>query len=409
MDSLCLISSSTSSAAAKRDSLLRLLVYNDASEYTGHERMALEGLKALLTSGEYALSFLCTQSNKKFLGALEKLAASYPQRLAVLPMAFEASSFQGARNRYCPRSLQEVEHLIRGLKPQAMLALQANIEQSSAGVYIARRMGLPVISYLALPHSFREMGFRCARLRDFFNRYLYALPDAYLSLSDAACKKIKAKALKTPVAVVPNAIDIHQVKHVDKSEARRRLGLPLHSKIIGMIGRIDFRQKRQDFCLQALEAHWELFAGCHFCVVGEGPDRERLQSRVSRSSWAKHFTWIPWMEGLDEVYSSLDVLAIPSRYEGVPLVMLEAMAYELPIVASRRDAMAELLPEDQLFPYGDKKLFVEKLVHSLEAPNLELLLKLRQVVQEKYSLGLFRRCFLTQLSKSFAEVVPIPK
>jgi len=55
------------------------------------------------------------------------------------------------------------------------------------------------------------------------------------------------------------------------------------------------------------------------------------------------------------------MLLIPSKFEGVPLTMLEAMARELPVIASNVDGMAEILPQSWLFPYGDCAALVDTL------------------------------------------------
>lgn len=385
----------------------RLLIYDDSETFGGHEVMAIEGVKALLLSGEYRLTAVCSQSNEKLVYALEKLAREMPDLMAVLPMAFHSRKLQGLRNRYCSSSLNEIESILRGTQPQAMLALQGDVELSSAGIYVARKIGLPVLSYLALPHHLSQMGAKLGWVRDLFNRYLYNLPDAFITLSESMAAMLRAHGTRLPIHVVHNGVDFSKALPCDRTEGRRRLGLPLHPKIIGMVGRIEFKQKGHDFCLRALESHWEALAGYHFCVVGDGPDQERLHSAVAKGSWVNHFTWIPWTGDLGAVYSALDVLAMPSRFEGVPLVMLEAMYHELPIVASQRDGMAEMLPTEWLFPYGEIGLFVDAIVNATRKPQSEILLELRQRVQERHSLNAFRQGFLEAVKASLQVVTPV--
>lgn len=369
--------------------------------------MALEGVKALMLSGEYRLTAVCSQANEKLVYALEKLAREMPGVMAVLPMTFYSRKLQGLRNRHCSGSLREIESIFRGTQPQAMLALQGDVELSSAGIYVARKIGLPVLSYLALPHHLSQMGAKLGWVRDLFNRYLYNLPDAFITLSDSMAAMLRAHGTRLPIRVVQNGVDFSKALPCDRAQGRRRLGLPLHPKIIGMVGRIEFKQKGHDFCLKALEFHWEALAGYHFCVVGDGPDQERLQSAVAKGSWAQHFSWIPWTEDLGAVYSALDVLVLPSRFEGVPLVMLEAMHQELPIVASQRDGMAEILPAEWLFPYGESGLFVDAILNATTKPQSEVLLQLRQRVQERHSLNAFHQGFLEAVKASLQVIAPV--
>jgi glycosyltransferase involved in cell wall biosynthesis len=69
----------------------------------------------------------------------------------------------------------------------------------------------------------------------------------------------------------------------------------------------------------------------------------------------ENITLLPWQADTEAFYDSIDFLLIPSRFEGVPLVMLEALARGIPTLGSRRDGMRDLLPEAWLFDPGNGK------------------------------------------------------
>jgi glycosyltransferase involved in cell wall biosynthesis len=73
---------------------------------------------------------------------------------------------------------------------------------------------------------------------------------------------------------------------------------------------------------------------------------------VGEAGLGGRFAFLPWREDMTPVYSAIDVLALPSRFEGVPLVMLEALACGVPVVASDRDGMADWLPPELRFDPG---------------------------------------------------------
>jgi glycosyltransferase involved in cell wall biosynthesis len=87
--------------------------------------------------------------------------------------------------------------------------------------------------------------------------------------------------------------------------------------------------------------------------------------------------------------------------------MLEAMHQELPIVASKRDGMAEILPAEWLFPYGESGLFVDAILNATTKPQSEVLLQLRQRVQERHSLNAFRQGFLEAVKASLQVIAPV--
>ena len=110
--------------------------------------------------------------------------------------------------------------------------------------------------------------------------------------------------------------------------------------------------------------------------------------------------FLPWQEDLSALYSAVNLIVIPSRFEGVPVVMLEAMYCRLPIVASDCDAMGELLPPQWLFPVEDKQGLAAAL---LRAPNQDVgatLDRNRRLVLERFTLDIQGSNFATAVRES---------
>jgi glycosyltransferase involved in cell wall biosynthesis len=155
------------------------------------------------------------------------------------------------------------------------------------------------------------------------------------------------------IRTVYNGIDVSALRRHDKAEARSRMGLPADKHIIANVGRIDFYVKNQELLLAALARHREAFAGSLALFVGDGPDEESLARSIREQGLQDVARIVPWQKDVSLIYSSIDMLVITSKIEGMPLVMLEAMYYGLPIVSSGVDGMKEILPSEWLFPSGD--------------------------------------------------------
>ena len=112
------------------------------------------------------------------------------------------------------------------------------------------------------------------------------------------------------------------------------LGLP--RPIVGALGRLD-RQKGFDVLIDALVE----LPGVSAVVAGDGPERDALLRRADDRSVAARFAIVPWTSEIGPFLHSLDVFVLPSRYEGLPLALLEAMATGAPIVAADVGAVGE--------------------------------------------------------------------
>lgn len=148
------------------------------------------------------------------------------------------------------------------------------------------------------------------------------------------------------VEVIHNGIDVgqHTETH-DRDAVRAELGIPADSFVIGAVGRLDavknfsvliraFAMVRRD--LNAL-----------LVIVGSGPESERLAAEARTLSLGDSVRFVGYRADARRVMHAFDVYANSSQYEGVSLTILEAMAAELPIVATRVGGNPEVVLEDE--------------------------------------------------------------
>lgn len=123
-----------------------------------------------------------------------------------------------------------------------------------------------------------------------------------------------------------------------------------HDNPIYVIGRIDFRQKGQDILLkhyQSLIKRRHIFPELHF--IGDGPDTARLRSSAQSST---HVHFHGWAERPISIPSN-GVIALSSWFEGLPLVVLEAVGANLPAIASRTSGADQILPTQCIYDMHD--------------------------------------------------------
>ena len=183
----------------------------------------------------------------------------------------------------------------------------------------------------------------------------------------AACRDFLTTHESIPpekISLVPNAIDLRRFSpgEVSRDEARARLGLPAGSRIVAGVGRLN-PQKNFALFLDIAAQLAPRFPDLHFLLAGEGPEEQMLREKASALGIANRVTFSGYVADTRLVYLAADVLLMPSRYEGLPMTLLEAMAMGLPVVASKLDGIAEVIgdgAEGFLVPSDDAALFVER-------------------------------------------------
>ena len=112
--------------------------------------------------------------------------------------------------------------------------------------------------------------------------------------------------------------------------------------IVGTIGRLD-TQKGHDLLVRALPGLPDVTA----VVVGEGPEREALVSLARELEVDDRLVLTGWRDDARDLLATFDVFALPSRFEGFPLVVLEAMLASLPVVAADVGSVSEAVVDGE--------------------------------------------------------------
>ena len=325
-----------------------IVCYDDNPDYGGHQVMACLAVEALAKAKDLDLIFFFSPENERLRRRLERIqAGSTNLKLRTTP--FRTRKLQGLRNRFAKKSIRKLRSMLKTENPDLILCIQGEIEDASLALCAGKRMKPPCISYIPIPHRMALMGAKLGAPRDCINAYLFRRPDGWITISESMKALLKERGTKRPIEVVNNGIDTTRFAPLAKQAARTVLGLPEYKTLIGSIGRVEFNQKQQDFLTHTFSNHWKNNEEMHLVLVGDGPDSDRLRALISELKIQSQVSILPWQEESALVYSALDFLIIPSRFEGVPLVMLEALACGTPVIASARDGMKDLLPADWTF------------------------------------------------------------
>ncbi len=145
------------------------------------------------------------------------------------------------------------------------------------------------------------------------------------------------------VRVVPNGVDPAAFRGT-AATPREDLGIPADAPLLATIGLLNVA-KGQDLALRALAT--PTAAAAHLLIVGHGEEREALEALGAELGLAERVHFLGWRDDVPGLLGTCDGLLLPSRWEGMPYIVLEAMAAGLPIVATRVDGARELVVEGE--------------------------------------------------------------
>jgi glycosyltransferase involved in cell wall biosynthesis len=235
------------------------------------------------------------------------------------------------------------------------------------------------------------MGAKFGRFRDLFNTYLLNRPDAFITITQEAKAHFRRRGVKIPIDVVYNGIDVNRFGG-NRELARKRFNLLADRPVIALCARLESKQKGQKLLLEALTRSSFLKHHVTTLLVGDGPDKAFLKDEIDRLGLNSAVRFTDWCDTAS-LYPGIDVLVIASRFEGMPLVMLEALVSNVPVVATDRDGMREILPVDWRFPVGDVEALVDRLESVIrKRPDAEIK-RLSQLVRDEMSVESFQSNF----------------
>ena len=131
-----------------------------------------------------------------------------------------------------------------------------------------------------------------------------------------------------------------------RGESRRYLGIPGDRFAVGWIGRMT-AVKRTDDVLIAFKSLRDSGVDAVLCMVGDGPDRLPLEQRAHELGVARDTVFLGYQEDVAPFYAAFDVLVLPSGNEGTPVTVIEALAAERPVVATRVGGVPDVVRDGE--------------------------------------------------------------
>lgn len=248
-----------------------------------------------------------------------------------------------------------------------------------AGLKAARKLGIPVVAtyhtlfeeYLQHYAPFIPSGWLRGQARAFSRRQCNAL-DAVIVPSTAMRDRLASYGVTKPLHVLPTGIPMAQFAGGDGIAFRQRFGIAAERPMALFVGRVA-HEKNIGFLLEALVHARHLQPDVLLVVAGEGPAMADLKAQTAALGLAAAVQFIGYLDrkqALPDCYAAADVFVFASRTETQGLVLLEAMAAGLPVIALSEMGTTDILAPGRgaFSPPAEPKAFGETLGHFLNHP-----------------------------------------
>jgi len=198
------------------------------------------------------------------------------------------------------------------------------------------------------------------------------LVDKFTAVSEAIRIYIIQKARIDPkkIVTIRNGIRLSETK-VTPIE-RKEFGLSLDMAIVGVVARLA-KEKGHEYLLNAARIVIKEYPKAHFLIVGDGPQREKLVELASNLGLKNHITFTGYRRDVLRVLALFDIFALATLWEGLPVVILEAMMMAKPVVATNVMGNPELVIDGVtgfLVAPRDREGLAERILKLLRDENL---------------------------------------
>jgi glycosyltransferase involved in cell wall biosynthesis len=230
-----------------------------------------------------------------------------------------------------------------------------------------------------------------------------------VAVSDEVRQRLlKAGVRDEKIRMVRNGIDLRPFDGAVPS--LRRDPTPGRDLLVGLVGRLAWEKGVDIFFLAAVRVLAE-FPKATFVVVGDGPDREKLERSIDELGIRERVTMAGRRDDMPAVYASFDVMVSSSRQEGLPMAILEGMASSLPLVATAVGDVPTVVENGItgfLAPSEDVERLATGILELLRDPakRARFGAAARQLIEDEYSAERMTADYLRVYEEAIAAVKP---
>lgn len=218
------------------------------------------------------------------------------------------------------------------------------VRSDMVGLICSAYKRIPVIATL---HGWIENNVK-GRLYTGIDKRMLRYFDAIIAVSEKMKREVSELGInKDKIHVLHNALVLENYKRdFSQRQFRSELGITDEDLLVANIGRLSPEKGQSDFIYAANDT-LKKTQNIKFVLIGIGPDRDKLVKLVNDLGLQKHVIFAGYKQNMEKLYGSIDLIVQSSHTEGLPNVVLEAMAMGVPVIATNVGGTAEIIQNGQ--------------------------------------------------------------
>lgn len=314
-----------------------------------------------------------------------------------LKLVFEAEGIKSYSVDFANNNILRITNELKKIiKENDVKIIHAHDNNASVSSYLTKviyRLDTKVISHIHNCYPWLEGNTKTKKVDTFFRkRYDHNIAcgklvyDYYTKNTDYINE--------SNTTTLSNAIDIDEIKTyapTNIEEVYQEFNIPKDKIILGFIGRLSEQKGIIPF-INELRHHKDKFNDCKFLLIGNGEQEYEVKLLLKEYNLEELFILTGYQENVYKFYPIIDIFFLPSIYEGLPMVILEAMSFEKPIVSMNVGSLNEVVEDNYngiLVEQGDLSTFISKLIYIKrdKKHQKKFGLNARETIERKYDIN----------------------
>jgi glycosyltransferase involved in cell wall biosynthesis len=279
------------------------------------------------------------------------------------------------RKNYIQTKYKHASHLTALEKAKFWMYVLINMRicaaEAGSSIFISCT---PIISIVLLATKFMHNGkvyiwenvdfHRYGKLMTRFKKFLYRYADIYITPTLSELNRLNDYKIKC--RYIPNANHSFKVDFKSREAPRKTLRLLTIGRLV--------KQKGFDYLMESLNKLEKIDPNWIIAIIGSGPEEETIKEMAREFGLTEKINFLPHCDDLARHYLEADIYVMTSRFEGLPLVLIEAQSFGLPCVSfdcpTGPSEVIESEVNGLLVPLGDTSIMAQQIARLGRSPDL---------------------------------------